>query len=136
MPTDRQLLTIAIVAEAPTAGLLLFIPDVALRILFGAWPASDGHMAGRVAGVMLLALVIACWGARKDAGGPARAATLVSITLYNAAVGVLFVLFAVTGQADGLLIWPAGLIHLILGVAFFASLRRGHDRIGAEHSHG
>ena len=80
-------------------------------------------MAGRAAGVMLLSIVIACWGARSDSGGAARAATLGAITLYNAGVGALFVLFALTGQATGLVIWAAGLVHLAIAIAFLAARR-------------
>ena len=121
--TQRKLLTVVVVLETPTALALLLIPGVALRLLLGDWPDSSGLMAGRAAGVMLLSIVIACWGARSDAGGAARAATLGAITLYNAGVGVLFVLFALTGQATGLVIWAAGLVHLAVAIAFLAERR-------------
>jgi hypothetical protein len=78
---------------------------------------------------MLLALVMACWGARTDSGGPARAGTLGAITLYNAGVGTLFVLFAVTGQATGLVVWGAGPVHLLVAGAFVAALRLAGQRV-------
>ena len=127
MRTQRALLTIAVVVEAPTALILILIPGFALRLLLGADPDGVGLMVGRVAGVMLLSLVIACWGARQDSGGAARSSTLGAITLYNAGTGGFFVLFAITGQAVGLVIWVAGLVHLALAIAFLAAQRQPAD---------
>lgn len=128
MPTQGTLLTVAIAVETPTALVLILIPGLGLRLLFGADPDGVGLMAGRIAGVMLLSLVIACWGARKDAVGAARASTLGAITCYNAGTGAFFVLFALTGQAQGPVIWVAGLVHLALAVAFLAAQRRSPAR--------
>jgi hypothetical protein len=63
MPTQRQLLTIATLAEC-LAGLGLMVnPDAGLTLLLGAEPGAVGLLVGRIAGVALLALGIACWGA-------------------------------------------------------------------------
>jgi hypothetical protein len=72
----------------------------------------------------MLTLGVACWGARADSRGAARAGTLWAITLYNGGVGVLLVLFGVTGQASGLVMWSVGLFHLALAAGFLATQRR------------
>jgi hypothetical protein len=123
MTMQRQLLTIAAVIEW-LAGLgLILAPGAAAALLLGAEPDSVGLMIGRVAGVALLALGIACWGARTDAGGAARSGTLIAITLYNAGAGLLLVVFAATGKAGGVMVWIAGVLHLGLAAGFAASLR-------------
>jgi hypothetical protein len=119
----RQLLTVSAVVECLAGLALLLVPGTTIDLVLGAGPDRVGLMIGRVAGVALLALGIACWGARTDSGGPARAGTLRAITLYNLGAGLLLVLFAATGQASGLVVWGAGLFHLGLGAAFAASPR-------------
>jgi hypothetical protein len=121
---QRTLLMIATGVETLAGVGLVIVPDATMQILFGGRPDSVGMMMGRVAGLALLALALACWGARSDAGGEARAATVGAITLYNAAGGILLVLFAATGQANGLGVWSAALCHLALAAGFLASRRR------------
>ena len=124
MRMQRMLLATAAVVEA-VAGLgLILLPDATMQLLFGGRPDSVGMMMGRVAGVALLAIGVACWGARADSGGEARAGTVWAITLYNAGAGVILVLFAVTGQAAGLGVWSAALLHLALAAGFLVSQRR------------
>ncbi len=127
MPAPRQLLTIAAVVEGLAGLALVLAPAATLALLLGAVPDSVGLMIGRIAGVALLALGVSCWGARTDAGGPARAGTLAAITTYNAGAGLLLLLFAATGNAHGLVVWGAGLLHLALAAGFAVSLRRFRD---------
>jgi hypothetical protein len=122
MPSDRQLLTIAAVVECLAGLALAPAPGATVALLVGAKPDSAGRMIGRVAGVALLALGTACWGARRDSGGAARLGTLRAITLYNAGVGFLLLTFAATGKAHGVLVWGAGVLHLGLAAGFGASL--------------
>ena len=124
MPTPGQLLTIAAVVELLAGLALLVAPGPAASLLLGAALETVGVMVGRVAGVALLALGVACWGGRTDAGGAARSGTLRAITLYNAGAGLLLVGFAATGEARGAVVWTAGVLHLVLAAAFVASVRR------------
>jgi hypothetical protein len=78
-------------------------------------------MIARIAGLALLALGVACWGAAADSPSPARSATLNAITIYNLGAGVLLVTFAALGKASGFIAWGAGLFHLALGAGFAAS---------------
>jgi hypothetical protein len=122
MPTQRQLLTIATLAEC-LAGLALMVnPDAGLTLLLGAEPGAVGLLVGRIAGVALLALGIACWGARADSGGAAHTGTLRAITTYNAGAGLLLIAFVATGKAYGVAVWIAGVLHLALVAGFAASL--------------
>jgi hypothetical protein len=124
MRMQRMLLAVAAAAEA-LAGLgLVLAPDSTMQFLFGGRTDGVGLMMGRVTGVAFLALGVACWGARGDSGGEARVGTVRAITLYNAGAGILLVLFIITGQASGLGVWSAALLHLALAAGFLASQRR------------
>jgi hypothetical protein len=124
MRMQRMFLAIAVVMETLGGLGLIFTPDATIRLLLGGRTDDVGLMMGRVAGVGMRALGVACWGARADSGGAARAGTVQAITFYNAGAGVLLVLFAVTGQATGLVVWSVGLIHLALAAGFLAAQRR------------
>jgi hypothetical protein len=127
MPSPRQLLAIAALVECVAGLAFIIAPGATAALLLGAKPDRVGLMVGRVAGVALSALAISCWGARTDSGGAARAGTLVAITAYNAGAGLLLLLFAATGRAHGLVVWGAGLLHLVLAAGFVGSLGRSRD---------
>jgi hypothetical protein len=93
-------------------------PGATINLLLGAKPDRSGLMIGRLAGVALLALGIACWGARADQDSAARTGTLRAITLYNAGAGLLLVGLAATGRARGPVVWSAAVLHLGLAVGF------------------
>jgi hypothetical protein len=117
----------AALVEAPGGLALLLLPGPTVAVLLGAWPDGLGLMIGRLTGLALLAVGISCWGASRDSGGAARAATLVAITLYSVGSGLLLLLFALTGQGSGYVIWGAGVIHLAFAAGFAASARRAHS---------
>src|SRR5262245_20733449 len=123
MTMRRRLLTVAGVVEGLT-GLPFFVsPRISTSLLLGAELDAVVLMIGRVSGVALLSLGIACWGARADSGGAARMGTLQAISLYNAGAGLLLVMFAATGGARGPVVWTVGVLHLGFAAAFAASYR-------------
>ena len=100
----RKVLILAALAEAMTGLALLLVPSLVGRLLFGEELTGTGILAGRVTGIALIALGVACW------PGPPVAGMLIysaAVTLYLAYVG-----FAV-GSA-GILLWPAVVLHLVL----------------------
>ena len=127
MPTQRQLLTFAAAFESLTGLALILAPKATAVFILGAEPNVVGKMLRRVCGVALVALGIACWGARNDSGSAAQSGTLKAITFYNAGVGLLLVLFAAIGKTGGIVLWSAGVLHLALAAAFAISFRRPKD---------
>ncbi len=121
MATQPQLLTLAALAECLAGVGLVVAPHAGVTLLLGAEPGVTGSMVGRIVGVALLALGIACWGARGDPGGAARTGILRAITAYNAGAGLLLIAFVATGKAHGVVVWIAGMLHLALAAAFAAS---------------
>ncbi len=127
MPTQRQLLTFAAAFESLTGLALILAPKATAVFILGAEPNVVGKLLRRVCGVVLVALGIACWGARTDSESAARSGTLKTITFYNAGVGLLLVLFAAIGKTGGIVLWSAGVLHLALAAAFAISFRRPKD---------
>ncbi len=127
MPIQRQLLTIAAAVESLAGLALILAPEVAVGVLLRAKPNVAGVMLGRVCGVALVALGITFWGARTDSGSAARSGTLKAITFYNAAAGLLLVLFAAIGKTGGIVLWSFGVFHLALAAAVTISFRRPKD---------
>ena len=123
MSIQRELLTITAAGESLIGGLALLAPEATAMFIFGAKPKVAGAMLGRVCGMALMALGIACWGARNDSGSAARSGTLKAITFYNAGAGLLLVLFAAIGKTGGIVLWSAGILHLALAAAFAISFR-------------
>lgn len=114
---------IATALEGLAGMAFLIVPGITIILLFGAEPHGDGLMLGRIGGAALFCLGIACWRAQMDPGSVARAGIFDAIMLYNAGAGGLLIVYAVTGQATGVLTWIAGLLHLGLAAAFAASRR-------------
>jgi len=75
-------------------------------------------MVGRIAGVALFSLGVACWGARAQAGTTAVCVTLDAMTLYNAGAGLLLAAYFVAGRLGGIVGLVVGILHLALAAAF------------------
>ena len=91
---------------------LLLLPAAAAELLLGASPGTSvGTMLGRVAGAALLALGVACWGARRDKNSPAARGLVTGLLLYNVLVVALFVWAGLGLRLIGLAIWPAVVLH-------------------------
>ena len=106
------LLTLTAAIEAATGLALLVVPAVVVRLLLGGDIAGASIPIGRVAGVALLALGVACWPDRDAAhnAGPALRAMLT----YNALVTLYLAHLGIGGLWVGILLWPAVATHAVL----------------------
>ncbi len=123
----KTLLTVSAVLEGATGFALVLRPSELAALLLGVpLDALVALTVGRVAGVALVALGLACWLTRVDAQGRAGRGVVFAMLLYNC--GVLAVL-AFTGLALGLAgigLWPAALSHLVMGAWCAKNLATGH----------
>ena len=112
-----KLLLAATSAIEVGAGLaLLAAPTVVVQLLLGADIAGAAVPLGRLAGVALLALGVACWLARGDAEGRAARALVVGMIVYNfGAVGVLGTAGSRLHTA-GIALWLAVMLHAVMGI--------------------
>lgn len=102
----KKVLVLAALAEAMTGLALLLGPSFVGRLLFGEDLTGVGILAGRVTGIALIALGVACW------PGPPMAGMLI----YSAAVALYLAYVGFTGGLTGIVLWPAAILHLVLAV--------------------
>jgi hypothetical protein len=108
------LLAVIAVAEAATGLGLLAFPSCVASLLLGAELTDTGIAIGRVAGIALIALGIACL--------PGRA--LVGMLVYSALVALYLAWLGVAGKKAGVLLWPAVAVHGVLSALLARVSRR------------
>jgi len=108
------------------AGLaLLSYPSVAVALLVGARLEEPAALTvARVCGAALLALGVACWLARGDAQGPAANGLIAAMLFYDVVVAALLSFAALGNGLYGVALWPAVILHTVMGVWCVACLRR------------
>ncbi len=120
----RLLLAFAAATEALTGVALMALPSGVARLLFGAEFVGPGVAAGRVAGVALVALGVACGTARGSRGAG------LAMLLYTLPVAGYFAWIGVQGELVGVLLWPAAAYHALIGVALGAVMYRARQHAG------
>ncbi len=108
-PADPMTWTIAI--EGVTAIALLVAPALVVRVLLGSELSGVGVLVARIAGIALFSLVVAC--SPREATRSARRAMIA----YNALVGVYLAALGASGLADGVMLWPAAAVHVVMVIA-------------------
>jgi hypothetical protein len=101
----NKLLSLSAIIEAATGLALLVIPSLVGRLLLGAELSGVSVVIGRVAGIALIALGVACW--------PGRTA-LCGMLIYGAAVTLYLSYLGIGGNWVGPLLWPAVALHAVL----------------------
>ena len=120
--TMSTLLFVAASVEAATGLALVIHPSIVAQFLLGEGLTGVGIVVGRVGGLGLLTLGMACWPRRTETAGktPPRRAML----SYNLLVSMYLVVLGIGGQTVGVLLWPAFAFHavvaLLLARAWFA----------------
>jgi hypothetical protein len=99
-----MILILAAVAEAATGLALLLVPSLVGQLLLGAELAGAAATVARVTGIALIALSVACW-----PGTP-----LLGMLIYSAAIALYFAWLGLSGSSNGVLLWPAAVLHLLL----------------------
>ena len=100
----KGVLVFAAVSEAATGAALLILPSLVGQLLLGAELTGIVVPVARVAGIALIALGIACW-----PGTP-----LVGMLTYSASVTLYLAYLGFAGGMNGVLLWPAVILHVIL----------------------
>jgi hypothetical protein len=100
----KKTLVITALAEGMTGLALLLVPSWVGWLLFGEELTGTGILAGRVTGIAVIALGVACW------PGPPAAGMLI----YGAAVALYLAYVGFAAGLAGILLWPAVVLHLSL----------------------
>jgi hypothetical protein len=114
----KMVLIFAAVAEAATGLALLIVPSLVGQLLLGEELTGVAMPVGRVAGIALIALGVACW------PGP----PLIGMLIYSAVVTLYLTYVGFVGGLTGAFLWPAVALHVVLSVllgrAWIAAERR------------
>jgi hypothetical protein len=101
--------------EIFTGAALIAAPSLTARLLLGIDLTTPGETVGRLAGLALLPLALACWPRGGASEGPTT--TLGAMLLLSILVAAYLVYLGVSGAAAGVLLWPAVATHLALAIA-------------------
>ena len=104
----KKVLALASVAEAGTGVILLACPPIVVRLLFAAEISGDGVIMSRLAGIALIGLGAACW------PGNSAVQQLYGMLTYSTLAMLYLMYIGVRGEAVGLLLWPAVVVHAVL----------------------
>ncbi len=117
----KKVLIFAAVGEAATGLALLIVPSLVGQLLLGEELTGVAIPVARVAGIVLIALGVACW------PGP----PLVGMLTYSTVITLYLAYLAYLGFAGGLtgiFLWPAVALHavlsILLGRAWLATVAR------------
>jgi hypothetical protein len=109
-------LFVASSVEASATGLLLILlPSLFAQLIFGAELPEAGIALGRLAGIALLTIGLACWPNTRatDEKGMVRA-----LLTYNVLATVFLGYLGIASDLRGILLWPAVAIHATLAALF------------------
>lgn len=110
----KRVLAAAAVGEAATGLALLLLPSLVGQLLLGTELSGVAETVARMAGIALIGLSVACW-----PGTP-----LLGMLVYSTAVMLYLAYLGITGNSNGVLLWPAIALHAVLTV-FLARATQG-----------
>lgn len=112
--TLKRILMLSAIVEIVTGIALIGIPMSVVELLLGVWAPWTSIWIGRIAGVALLSLGVACWPGSENNPQPAAWRGML---VYNALVAACLVYLATVGKIGGVLIWPAAVGHGVIALA-------------------
>jgi hypothetical protein len=111
-----RFLKLTAIIEVLTGLGLLVVPAIVVRLLLGGELLGVGVPLGRVAGVALLSLGIACWLASFDTQSCAARAIVSAMALYNFGTVVILGAAGIRSQPVGIALWPAVAVHAAMAI--------------------
>lgn len=119
----KRLLTVTAIVEVPTGVGLIAVPAVVVHLLLNAEISGASIPLGRVAGVALLALGVACWLASYDEPSCAARGLVSGMALYNIGAALILGAAGVGSGYVGIALWPVVVLHAAMAVWCIACLR-------------
>lgn len=120
----KKLLITTAVIELGAGLILAALPSVAVRFLLGSPLESPiGLTTGRVAGVAIVTLGVACWVALRDEHSQATIGLVAALLFYNIAVATVLVAARFEFGLQGVGLWPGAGLHLAMTLWCVACLR-------------
>ena len=111
---SRRWVTAAAAVKVVTGLVPIIRPSLFVWLLFRAELSAAGQALGRLAGLSLLALALACWPVRwAETGSNSALRALLAFSLLAA---VYLVYVGIGGKIVGILLWPAAALHMALTI--------------------
>ncbi len=110
----RKILTFASIVEVATGLALLIAPRFVVMLLVGESAPVGEIPMGRLPGIAILALGLACWPGRP--GTEPAASSLVAMLVYNLLIALFLAYLFLVGHLGGVLLWPAVALHLLVAL--------------------
>ena len=107
----NKLLSVAAAAEIMIGVALMINPSLVAKLLLGDAISGVSLAQGRVAGIGLLSLGVACWPRTANEG---RSSSLQGLLCYNLLAMIYLLYLAIGGVSVGVLLWPTVVFHGIL----------------------
>ncbi len=112
----RLLFNASAIGELVAGIALLVAPAYVIGLLLGDGLSQTGAGVSRVLGIGLFSLGIAAWETgRQETPYISR----VGICTYNLGVAALLATLGTAGKSDGVLLWPVGALHGLIGATMF-----------------
>ena len=111
---SRLLILVCAVLETGTGLALLAFPRWVVRLLLGAELQGAGPAAGRLCGVALMSLGLACWPERAATPDRLDRRANRALLVYNASVAAYLAGLLALGGDRGILLLPAIALHAVL----------------------
>jgi hypothetical protein len=112
----KYLLISTAVIEAGTGIVLVVTPALVVHLLLGSAIAGAAVPLGRIAGVALLALGVACGIASGEAHSRAAKGLASAMVIYNIGTVVVLGAAGIQSQAAGIFLWLAVALHASMSI--------------------
>ena len=113
----KRLLVLTAVVEGLTGLILLAYPPIVIQLLLNSPIIAISVLIGRLTGIVLIALAVACWPDRN------LSRAFFGMLTYNA-LATLFLVYAGLIGASGILLWPAVALHAGLSILLVQAMRK------------
>lgn len=108
----RLLFNVSAIVEVLIGLALLVAPTFFVGLLLGDGLGPTGVGVTRVLGIGLLSVGIAGW---QSQGQGIRLAPRAGLCFYNVGAAIVLVILGTTGGMNGILLWPAAVLHAMIG---------------------
>ena len=109
--------------EILTGAAILVVPSLVIGLLLGDGLSSTGVAVARMLAVGLLSVGVAGW---QSPGEDTRLAQRAGLCIYNVGAAVVLTIFGSLGEPSGILLWPAVVLHGLIGAMMLRTLTSSH----------
>ena len=118
----KKILSFASIVEVATGFALLMNPRFVVGLLVGPNLPDQDIPMGRLPGIAILALGLACWPSEAAAEGASAASR--GMLVYNVLIASFLVYLFKVGHLGGPLLWPAVVLHAAVALLLIWSWRK------------